>query len=108
MNAMPDLRPMTIGDMFDAAFRLYRAHFLTFVGIVALLQVPTAILQFMVQFMLGGSALNDFLRFSARPPAGPLGPNPFALFPFRSFLTFYLITLAVGVFQYLIVRNLIT
>jgi hypothetical protein len=108
MNATPPLRPMTIGDMFDAAFRLYREHFLTFVGIVALLQVPMAILQFMVQFMLGGPAMNDLLRFSAQPPAPAPGQNPFALFPFGSFLSFYLISLGLGLFQYLIIRNLVT
>jgi hypothetical protein len=97
---------MTIGDMFDAAFRLYREHFLTFVGIVALLQVPMAIVQFIVQFMLGGAAMNDVLRFSARPPAP--GQNPFASFPFASFVTFYLILLGLSMFQYLIIRNLVT
>jgi len=34
MDITARLRPMNIGDMFDAAFRLYRAHFLTFIGIV--------------------------------------------------------------------------
>src|SRR5262249_11737703 len=34
--------------------------------------------------------------------------NPFAAFPFASFLTFYLISLGLGAFQYLIVRNLVT
>src|SRR5690242_13498790 len=107
MNAAPQLRPMTIGDMFDAAFRLYRQHFVTFIGIVALLQVPMAIIQFVVQFVLGGSAMSDILRFSARPPLAGAGRNPFDLFPIRSFLMFYLITLGLGVFQYLIVRNLV-
>ncbi|HET9224748.1 MAG TPA: glycerophosphoryl diester phosphodiesterase membrane domain-containing protein [Roseiflexaceae bacterium] len=105
MNATTLLRPMTIGDMFDAAFRLYREHFLTFIGIGALLQVPMAIIQFTVQFVLGGAAMQDVLRFSARPPGGQ---NPFAAFPFASFATFYLITLGLGAFQYLIVRNLAT
>jgi hypothetical protein len=106
MNATTLLRPMTIGDMFDAAFRLYREHFLTFIGIGALLQVPMAIIQFIAQFVLGGAAMQDVLRFSARPPGG--GQNPFAAFPLASFATFYLITLGLGAFQYLIVRNLAT
>jgi hypothetical protein len=108
MNATPQLRPMTIGDMFDAAFRLYRQHFVTFIGIVALLQVPMAIVQFVVQFMLGGSAMNDILRFSARSPFGRATQNPLDLFPLRSFLIFYLITLGLSAIQYLIVRNLVT
>jgi hypothetical protein len=106
MNATPLLRPMTIGDMFDGAFRLYRQHFLTFIGIGALLQVPMAIIQFTVQFILGGSVLEDVLRFSARPPGA--GQNPFAAFPFASFIAFFLISLGLGTFQYLIVQNLVT
>ncbi len=30
-----DLRPLTIGELFDRAFMLYRRHFLLFVGITA-------------------------------------------------------------------------
>lgn len=106
MNATPPMRPMTIGDMFDAAFRLYRAHFLTFIGIGALLQIPMAIIQFTVQFLIGGAAMSDVLRFSARPPAP--GQNPLATFPFASFIAFFLISLGLGAFQYLIIRNLVT
>ena len=67
MNATPSLRPMTIGDMFDAAFRLYREHFLTFIGIVALLQVPMAIVQFAAQVLLGNPAQVKWLRAAAQP-----------------------------------------
>ncbi|MCP4415647.1 MAG: hypothetical protein GY805_03430 [Chloroflexi bacterium] len=42
---MLDLRPLTIGQLFDRAFRLYRNNFLTFLGIVALTQIPLYIFQ---------------------------------------------------------------
>lgn len=35
---------MSVGDLLDAGFRLYRSHFLTFLGIVALPQLALAIL----------------------------------------------------------------
>jgi hypothetical protein len=108
MSTAPRLRAMSIGDMFDAAFRLYREHFLTFIGVVALVQVPMAIVQFLMQFVVGRAATLDVLRFSARPPVILPGSNPFAAFPVSSFLTFYGITLGIAIFQGLIVQSLIT
>jgi hypothetical protein len=45
MNSAPQLRPLSIGDLFDAAFRLYRARFWTLVVIAALVFVPSTLLQ---------------------------------------------------------------
>lgn len=108
MTPTAQLRPMTIGDMFDAAFRLYRAHFITFIGIVALLQIPMAILQFLVQVTIGGPAFRDILRFSGRPPSLLPGQNIADVLPIGAFLAFYGITLALSAIQYLVVQNLIT
>ena len=80
MKSTPRLRPMSIGDMLDAAFRLYRQHFLTFIGIVALLQVPMAMLQFAAQlpYMQALQALH-------RPPArAPPGAEPVRYLSFRA------------------------
>lgn len=38
------LRAMSVAELLDETVRLYRHNFLTFVGIVALLQVPMSIL----------------------------------------------------------------
>src|SRR5215208_3149079 len=73
----PRLRPMSISDMLDAAFRLYRRHFLTFIGIVALLQVPMAILQFAAQLPF----LQAMQRFTASPPVLAPGASPLDIFP---------------------------
>jgi hypothetical protein len=99
---------MNIGDMFDAAFRLYREHFLTFIGIVALLQVPMAMVQFMVQLTIGNSALTALTRFSMRPPVVSPGQNIFDVMPLGDLLAFYAITIGLSVIQYLVVQNLIT
>lgn len=108
MNPTAQLRPMTIGDMFDAAFRLYRAHFVTFIGIVALLQIPMAIFQFLVQVTFGNQALRDILRFSSRPPVLLPGQSIADALPIGRLLTFYGITLALSAIQYLVIQNLIT
>lgn len=39
-----NLRPMRLVELLDAAFRLYRRNFWTFVGIMALMQVPISLL----------------------------------------------------------------
>jgi len=108
VTPLPRLRPMSIGDMFDAAFRLYRKHFVTFIGIAALLQVPMTILQLLLQFQLGGQALQNWLRFATRPPRILPGQNFFDVFPLRDMATFIGISLALGAVQFLLVRNLIT
>lgn len=36
------LRPMRLVELLDAAFRLYRRNFWTFVGIIALVQIPVS------------------------------------------------------------------
>lgn len=39
------LRPMTLGELLDQSFRLYRRNFVTFVGIVGLAQIPYGLAQ---------------------------------------------------------------
>jgi hypothetical protein len=101
------LRPMSISDMLDAAFRLYRRHFLTFIGIVALLQVPMAILQFLIQYVYGNGALTSWVTFMSRLPASRPGQNPFDSFPLGDILTVVAMSLIVGAIQFLLIRNLI-
>ncbi len=42
--AVPELRPMGIGDILDVTFRLYRQQFLTFLLIALTVYVPYALL----------------------------------------------------------------
>ena len=104
MNPTARLRPMSIGDMLDAAFRLYRQHFLTIVGIVALLQVPMAMLQLLAQMPY----LQAVQRFAARPPAVVPGSNPFDIFPFAELLPYYALIFGLAIVQYLLVYNIMT
>ena len=104
MNPMPRLRPMSISDMLDAAFRLYRQHFLTFIGIVALLQVPMAMLQFAAQLPY----MQALQRFTTRPPVLAPGASPLDMFPFAQLLPYYALIFGLGIFQYLLIYNLMT
>jgi hypothetical protein len=95
---------MSIGDMLDTAFRLYRQHFLTFIGIVALLQVPMAILQFLI--LLPYTQVVQ--RFATRPPVVRPGQSLLDIFPFGELLPYYALLLGLGVIQYLVVYNLMS
>lgn len=52
-TSLLDLRPLSIAELFDRSFRLYRKHFGTFLGIMLLTQVPIYL------FGLALGALND-------------------------------------------------
>lgn len=101
---LPRLRPMGLADMLDTAFRLYRRHFLTFVGIVALLQVPMAIVQFLAQLPY----TQALQRFATRPLSpGPSG-SIFDILPFGQLITYYALLVVLSIVQYLLVYNLMT
>lgn len=104
----PQLRPMSIGDLLDSSFRLYRSQFVTFIGIVALLQVPSLILQLLIQLTVGRGPFEAIMQFSMRPPVPRPGQNILELFPINEFLTFYAVSIGVGLFQGLIVQSLMT
>lgn len=44
----PALRPLSVGEIFDQAIRLYRRHFVTFVGIIAVVQIPYTLIQMVI------------------------------------------------------------
>lgn len=62
IESIPNLRPMKLGQILDQAVRLYRQNFITFIGIVALVQVPVTILQLLTN-LLSLNALSDVERF---------------------------------------------
>jgi hypothetical protein len=43
---LPVLRPLRLGELLDQAIRIYRRNFLTFLGIVALVYIPYALIVF--------------------------------------------------------------
>lgn len=102
---------MSIGDMFDTAFKLYRQHFLTFVGIVALLQIPMVILRYLLEYVVGHQAALDVLQISQRAsifrPGGPAPLPPNAL-PWRSLAIYYAITFGIAIIQGLLIQSLLT
>jgi hypothetical protein len=73
--AHPILRPLRQGEILDRAIRLYRRHFLQFVGMLALVQAPLVLLQTLVSLVtLSGSfsRLSEALENPAAVPDEPL------------------------------------
>jgi len=52
---LPTLRPLRLGELLDRAIRLYRGNFLTFIGIIALVLVPSQVLQTAASALMNGS-----------------------------------------------------
>ena len=50
-SAPPRLRSIGLGELLDQAVRLYRRNFTRFIGMLALVQVPLALLQLGVSFL---------------------------------------------------------
>lgn len=66
------LRPLGTGELLDRAVRLYRRHFLTFIGIVAIVQIPLTLAQLGVS-LLSLQWANDPASTDAAILAGSLG-----------------------------------
>jgi len=49
------LRPRTVAEILDQAFRLYRKHFLTFVAIIAVVHVPLQLATQVISALLIGN-----------------------------------------------------
>ncbi len=50
----PQLRPLGLGELLDRTMRLYRRNFLTFIGIIAIVQVPLTLIQLLLSLLTFG------------------------------------------------------
>jgi hypothetical protein len=53
IDTTPHLRPATLGDLLDAAFRFYRIYFEILIGIAAVLLIPLLIVQVIFRSLIG-------------------------------------------------------
>lgn len=60
------LRPRTLGELLDHAFRLYRRHFFTFIAIIAAVQIPASVIA-MVLTLLPMASQMDVMNTAADP-----------------------------------------
>ncbi|HET9912188.1 MAG TPA: glycerophosphoryl diester phosphodiesterase membrane domain-containing protein [Anaerolineales bacterium] len=62
MSSLPLLRPLSIGEILDRAFRIYRSHFVLLISIPLVALIPMMVLQVMSQLILGTSQLVELLQ----------------------------------------------
>ena len=75
------LRPRSVTEILDQAFRLYRKHFLTFLAIMAVTYVPVQLLvQAASLFVLGSAAELEDVTNSSRIDGGQMNEYLVALF----------------------------
>ncbi|MCB8929057.1 MAG: hypothetical protein H6652_25910 [Ardenticatenaceae bacterium] len=70
MNAtnLLDLRPLSIGELFDRTFRLFRRHFVTFILIAIIMQLPVAVLQIASALLVNNLTNNIVFDPTAQNP----------------------------------------
>ena len=66
------LKPLSAGQIFDRGIRLYRNNFLTFIGIIAIMQIPIGltflVLQLSIMNELPGIAVISGLIYLSYAP----------------------------------------
>ena len=90
-KALPNLRPLSLGELLDQAIRLYRRNFFKFIGIIAMVQIPITIIGLIVSLF----TLGDFVQRIANPTAIP-SDNPLEIFG-PDFFTGMGVSLVVGI-----------
>lgn len=85
-----DLRPLSVGELLDRTFRLFRRHFLTFTLIAIIMQLPVSILQ------IGSTLMVNNFTFD------PLAGNPFPNTDF--ILPTVLVTFGIGFASFIITQ----
>lgn len=68
------LRPLRAGEILDRAIRLYRQHFVTYVGIIALVQVPLVLVQMLSSLLTFGGFIGNVDDMLTNPAATPDAP----------------------------------
>ncbi|MCX6359052.1 MAG: hypothetical protein NT029_04550 [Armatimonadetes bacterium] len=68
MRAATNLAPMSLSDVLDAAFDLYKSHFVLFAGIAAVVAVPAYLIDRLVSHWLGIYRLMERISSSNQPP----------------------------------------
>lgn len=67
--AHPILRPLRQGEILDRAIRLYRRHFLQFIAMLAVVQVPLILLQMVISLLAFSTTFDRLFAMLENPAA---------------------------------------
>jgi hypothetical protein len=67
-STIPHLRPLSLGKLLDQAIRLYRRNFFTFIGIIAIVQIPLTVIQLVVSLLTFGDFFSQLEQASGGGP----------------------------------------
>jgi hypothetical protein len=104
---LPPLRPLNLGDLLDAVFRLYRDNFLTFIGIAALLQVPLIIFQLLLGLLLNEAVTSDILRLVRELPTFDPTRDSLSDLPIGGLASYFGVSLFLAMIQGAIILQLV-
>lgn len=107
MATAPQLRPKSFTELIDSSIRLYRSHFLTFVGVVALVQVPITIAQVLIQLTLGDDYLRTIQDLSRAAAVGS-GAELLSSLPLQTLLLYFGLLIVIALIQTFLVQTLCT
>ncbi len=77
MTGSANLRPLTLAELLDQAVRLYRKNFLTFVGIIAVVQVPLTAISLLVSLLTSREAVERLVGGAPVDPSSIFTPTYF-------------------------------
>jgi len=60
-KALPKLRPSSMAELLDQAIRIYRSNFLTFISIIAVVQIPATLLNLFFSLLTVQSTVGQML-----------------------------------------------
>ncbi len=103
----PRLRPMNLGDILDAVFQLYRNNFLTFIGIVALIQVPVIIIQVLLTLAFNQKIATDMMGLIHMLPSFDFQRDSITDLPLGNLIAFMGITMLFALLEFAVVQQLI-
>jgi hypothetical protein len=101
------LRPLNLGDILDTVFLLYRRNFLTFIGAVALVQIPLLLLQLALTMALGEDFMRDWMELAGDLPFFNPQTDSFSELPLSNIVAFYGMTVLLSLLQAWVVLPLI-
>ncbi len=107
VSESPRLRPLDLGDLLDAVFRLYRSNFLTFIGIVALVQVPMIVLHIGATMIFGEGVTTDAMHLAHMLSTFDPQRDSWGNLPVWNMTLFLVASLALALFQGVVAQQII-